>query len=133
MSETKMRIGGQEVTVQEMNYRALKQIFPLIKKMKEDQDQADEEAMMEDIISFLVIVLQRSSQPMTREELEEALLVSELPALQSSVMEVVANNGLIPAPGEVLPVEGAASPSTGTSTQSSAKSSPGSGARTGTE
>jgi hypothetical protein len=133
VSETTIRIGGQDISVPEMNFKALKRVFPLIKKMEADQENEDEEAVMDDVVSFLEVVLARSSSPMKVEEIEEALLVSELPALQPAVMEILQNNGLRRPPGEPSPVEEVASPSTGTSTQSSVSSSPDSEAQTGTE
>lgn len=134
--ENKITIGGQVIVIPELNLKALKKMFPLIKKMRvispEELAQDDGSLSMEALdntVAVLEIALVRSKSPMTADQIEEALTVSEIPGLQPALLKILEMNGLkvqAPKSGEleaaaVVEPEAATS-STATSTRSSAKS-----------
>lgn len=111
-------IGGRVLTIPELNFRALKKIYPIVTGMKVMKD-SDDLAMdaIEATIQIVSIALERSQTPMTPEEIEEAILQSELPGLQPAMIAMLSTNGMVIRPGEPVPAEEEAKPSTGTSTQ----------------
>lgn len=135
MSTAQVTIGGEVIDIPPLNFKTLKRVYPIIKKMEAEEiseGPRDDLASMDLVIEFLSEVLAGSKKPMTTEQLEEALLVSEMLGLQPSVNSILAANKLTAPPGESKAGEEAEKPLTGTSTRSSVKSSPASAQPTGT-
>lgn len=106
---SKIIIGGEEHEVPPLNFKALKKLYPVVKKMKlvsQEQAEADPDLAMEALdatVEILSIALARSPTPLTVDQIEEKLLANEIPALQPALMEILSQNGLqatAPPPGE---------------------------------
>lgn len=120
-----IKIGGQDIELPVLNLKTIKRIWPLVKDISDSEDNLI--TLMDVICAILAIVLERSSKPMTADEIEEALLGPEVPSVQNSVMDMLVESGLMQrtagggtAPGEA---QGAA-PSTETGTDSQPSLSP---------
>lgn len=110
MAAADITIGGELIEIPELNFKALKKIYPIVKKMKiytEAELEDDPDLAMqtvEDSIEIVSIALGRSRKPMTAEEIEEAITQSELMGLQGTIVKLMAANGLQAKPeGERVP------------------------------
>lgn len=132
-------IGGENLEVPELNFKALKKVFPIIKRMKVHTVEAIEDdpelafSAVDECLEIISIALARSKTPMSFEQLEDKILASELPGLQPVVSAILTANGLTVKAGELKAVSaGAAKNLMETSTQLSAKSSQDLDPQTGT-
>lgn len=111
-------IGGQVYTVTLPNFRKLKAAWKFISAVQNATDP------MDSVEAILGVVAVGSTSLITVDELEEALLPAEMPALSGFINTLMVEIGIATAPGESVPLEPAAeSPSPETSTDSSTSSS----------
>lgn len=110
-------IGGEHYEVPPLNFKALKAVFPILKKLKlhtREEAEANPDMAIEALdatVEILAIALKRSPTPLSVEEIEEKLLASEIPGLQPALVEILAQNGLqATKPGEETGAEAAAAP-----------------------
>lgn len=118
-------IGGRVRSVSLPNFKKLKAAWRYIAAVQASTDP------MDSVDAILGIIAVGSPEPITVDELEEALAPAELPSLRSFINDLMVEIGLAGDEAQIDPLD-AQSPSTATSTPSSAPSSPALEAPTGT-
>jgi hypothetical protein len=109
-------IGGKTIEIPVLNFKSIKKIWPLVEKI-EDSDNLMQ--LMDVASDVLAIALERSDQPMTKDDIENNLLGPEIAAIQTSVENLLIESGLLQrtnggAPGEAVPAAENHSTATGT-------------------
>lgn len=100
MKTSTIIIGEKEIQIPQLNFKLLKKVYPILretKPMTEEEAKANPDLALQAVdqtIKIISIALERSDTPMTVDEIEEALLPSEIPGLHISLMDLLKNNGL---------------------------------------
>lgn len=118
----KFVIGGKDYEFPPLNLKTIKQVWPLVDKI---QHAGDLPGLMDVTCEILALVLARSDNPMTAEQIEEEMLATEIDGIRISMEDLLIESGLLSrTDGTVKPGEEAgAAPSTATGTASSQNSS----------
>lgn len=98
-------IGGKTIEIPVLNFKSIKRIWPLVEKIEDSDSLID---LMDVASDVLAIALERSDQPMTKDDIENNLLGPEIAAIQASVEDLLIESGLLQrtnggAPGEAAP------------------------------
>jgi hypothetical protein len=128
-----LRIGGRDIEVPPLNFKAIKRIWPLMEGVTTSKDFMK---LIDTATEILEIALARSETPLKAAEIEDQLLGFELEGVQKSVEDLLVESGLLKrvTGGEEAVGEPPAKPSMGTGTDSSRNSPPPvSAPETGTE
>lgn len=119
-------IGGKEYSIPPLTFKSLKRVWPFLETAAKSEDP------FENVGAALAVIsegLSRSETPMTVEEIEDLLFGSEVPPLEKTMGEIMAEGGLVKAKADGTIITGeamgeAAPPSTEISTDSSPSLSP---------
>jgi hypothetical protein len=128
-----LRIGGRDIEVPPLNFKAIKRIWPLMEGVTTSKDFMK---LIDTATEILEIALARSETPLKAVEIEDQLLGFELEGVQKSVEDLLVESGLLKrvTGGEEAVGELPAKPSMETGTDSSRNSPPPASApETGTE
>lgn len=102
------RLGGQDYTVPPLNWRRIRELLPVLQKIKLGQPGLELTGeMLDDYLTVIFAALSRNYPAMTKDELEDILDLGNAPRLFLAVMGM---SGLIqgePRPGTANPSIGA--------------------------
>lgn len=110
----KVTIGKVEYDLPELNFKAIKKIWP---KVEHIQDSDDLIKLMDVSTEVLEIAFERAEVKLTKEEIEENLLGSEIKGIEAAVTDLLVESGLLQRaapPGEAPGAEESPSTATGT-------------------
>ena len=116
----KVTIGGNDYEIQPLNFKALKKLWPHVATLSQNPTTIEESLTSVEVAIIVIAAdFERDQPEKTVDWIEENLKATEVSGLQTTIVDVMVESGLIPDPKLETPASGEAKAPKKTSTATS--------------